>query len=250
MPVAWRHRHAALAIRTGPRGAASCASSTAGSSPTACADVPLARLLGCPGPAGGRALLARPTPSSTRACTRGWAPRRPTATGSASAGTARRPDAGRVPRRRARLERREPARPRGTRHARRCSSPTSAPRPARPSSRPTATRSATTAGCGCTTGSINDFRAVKRDLVLDVDPLALPVDRGADGLRGAVLPRAHPRARATTRPPRWRARSGSSRPPGAGAASSTRSRGRSRRPTASGCGCSATRARAGRARST
>ena len=87
-----------------------------------------------------------------RACTRGWVPSRPTATGSASVGTA-------PPTRRASFT--APNR-RGTTttcasspatSVPRCSSRTSGRRSAAPCSRPTATRSAMTAGCSCTTAT-------------------------------------------------------------------------------------------------
>ena len=56
---------------------------------------------------------------------------------------------------------------------------TSAPRPARPSSSPTAIRSATAAGCGCTTASSGDFRRIKRDLMLRIDPALYPEIEGS-----------------------------------------------------------------------
>ena len=59
------------------------------------------------------------------------------------------------------------------------SSRTSARRPGRRCSRPTATRSATGAGCGCTTGPSPDFRDLKRDLVLAVDPELFPDIEGS-----------------------------------------------------------------------
>ena len=59
------------------------------------------------------------------------------------------------------------------------SSPTSAPRPVRRSSRPTAIRSGTAAGCGCTTACVADFPKVKRDLAFAVDPDLFPQIEGS-----------------------------------------------------------------------
>lgn len=91
------------------------------------------------------------TRSSTRACTPAWASRRPTGTASASAGSGRRcrppPSSGRSGRPGATAtcgrSRAMSARP--------CSSRTSGRRRAARCSRPTAIRSATAGGCGCTT---------------------------------------------------------------------------------------------------
>ena len=44
------------------------------------------------------------------------------------------------------------------------------PRSARPSRRPTATRSATATGCSCTTASSPTFTLLRRDLMLAIDP--------------------------------------------------------------------------------
>ena len=91
----------------------------------------------------------------------------------------RRGDARRLPQRRAGLERPQPARTRGAHRSRRSCSPTSAPPPGRRSSRRTAIRSGTAAGCGCTTASIREFHEVKRDLVLAVDPSLYPTIEGS-----------------------------------------------------------------------
>ena len=44
-------------------------------------------------------------------------------------------------------------------------------------------------------GYIDDFNKVKRDLMLEVDPLLYPRDRGHDRHRGVLPPRAHVRPR-------------------------------------------------------
>ena len=59
-----------------------------------------------------------------------------------------------------------------------CSSPTSARRPARRWRRPTATRSATAAGCSCTTGSSTATWQLRRELLLAVDPALFPEIEG------------------------------------------------------------------------
>ena len=121
------------------------------------AHVPLARLLGISRSPQRSALHPGRTPSSTRACTRGWAPRRRTATASASAGTAmRRPRACSTA-----------SSPPGTTatcmsspttSAHRISSPTYARRSAARCSRRTATPSATSAGSSCTTATSTSSR--------------------------------------------------------------------------------------------
>ena len=84
-----------------------------------------------------------------------------------------------VPQRRAGLERPQPAR------ARRAHPLAARVRPHprlvryRRCSRRTATRSATAAGCGCTTARSPDFHEVKRDLVLAVDPSLYPPIEGS-----------------------------------------------------------------------
>ena len=60
-------------------------------------------------------------------------------------------------------------------------------------------------------GYINEFATIKRDLVLAIDPSLYPRDQGPGRHRGAVLPRAHLRARRTIRRPPSSRRSGSSK---------------------------------------
>ena len=114
--------------------------------------MPLARILRLPHPDPKRRSTRGPTRWSPRACTRGSGPSRPTATGSASAGTA--PPTPRAsstaPNRRGTTATcaSSPAT-----SAPRCSSRTSGRRSAAPCSRPTATPSAMTAGCSCTTAT-------------------------------------------------------------------------------------------------
>ena len=99
-----------------------------------------------------------------------------------------------LPQHRAGVERPQPARAVRARPGRAGSSPTSGPPPGRPCSRPTATRSATRTGCGCTTATSRDFREVKRDLAMEVDPDAVRRHRGLHRLRDALLPGAELRA--------------------------------------------------------
>ena len=101
----------------------------------------------------------------------------------------------RLPQHRAGLERPQPARARGAHPLRPSSSRTSAPRPARRSSRRTAIRSATAAGCGCTTARSASSTRSSATSLLAVDPSLYPGDRGLDRLGGVLLPRAHARAR-------------------------------------------------------
>ena len=113
--------------------------------------VPLARILRLPGadrgaPLQAAALAHRPEPPL--AARRGDDERRRLR----HRLVRRRRDAGRLPQRRAGLERPEPARPRGAHRVARSCSRTSAPPPDRRSSRRTAIPSATAAGSGCTTG--------------------------------------------------------------------------------------------------
>ena len=83
-----------------------------------------------------------------------------------------------VPQHRAGLARPEPALAGEAVRSRRCSSATCGPQPDRRSSRPTATRSATTAGCSCTTAASRTSARLKRDLVLAVDPDLYPLMLG------------------------------------------------------------------------
>ena len=91
----------------------------------------------------------------------------------------RRGRAGPLPQRPSRLERPEPARPRGAHLCARSSSRTSAPRPGRRSRRRTATRSGTGAGCSCTTARCASFEQVRRDLMLAIDPALFPYLQGS-----------------------------------------------------------------------
>ena len=124
---------------------------------------------GSPGAPRGPALQAEELPRRPEQALADGRRRRPTATASASAGTARSRPPGcsaapsppgttstcascaRTPR------------PRG-------SSPTSAPRRARPCSRPTATRSATRSWLWMHNGYLAGFHEMKRDLAMEVDP--------------------------------------------------------------------------------
>ena len=169
--------------------------------------------------AGSRSCSSRPsTGSSTRACTRGWAPSRPTATASAWAGTA----TAKGPASTAASRPRGPTRtcassPRTS--SRRCSWPTCARRSARRCSRPTATRSVTGAWLFVHNGYIGDFPALRRDLMMAIDPHRFPDDPWLDGHRGGVPAGIDLRSRA--RPDRGRSSrpSGSSRTPRVGSAS-------------------------------
>ena len=88
-------------------------------------------------------------------------------------------DARRVPEHRAGLERPQPARAR--RPHRRAARVRPHPRlhGHRRCSRRTATRSATAAGCGCTTARSRGFQEVKRELTLAVDPALYPAIEGS-----------------------------------------------------------------------
>ena len=137
-----------------------------------------------------------------------------TVTASASAGTATRP--------RRRRCTRAPTPPGTTRtcarsprrSARRCCSRTCAPPAERRCNAATATRSATAAGCGCTTGRSPDSPEVKRDLMMAVDPSLYPADRGIHRHRDPVLPGPHLRLdRGPARRGRPRGRAGRRRRP-------------------------------------
>ena len=85
--------------------------------------------------------------------------------------------------------------------------PTFAPRPGRRCSRPTATRSGTGGGCGCTTACSPGSTRLKRDLALAVDPELFPDIEGSTdselffylaltfGLRGGPAGGGRPRRR-------------------------------------------------------
>ena len=161
----------------------------------------------------------RPTPSSTRACTRAWAPRRPTATGTASAGTAPRPTP-------AVFRSVDPAW--NDANLRDLAAHVTSPLFFAHIRASTGTAVQRT-NCHpfrhdrwlwMHNGLINDFHGGQARPRARRRPVALPVDRGPDGLRGDLLSSRSRSGSRTTRPPRWRARSGSSRPPGAAGASS------------------------------
>ena len=124
-------------------------------------------------------LLFKPSArSSTRACTRGSAPRRRTATASAWAGTSDEDETpARLPQRPPGLERPQP--PRARRAIRSpLSCRTSGPRPARPSRRRTPIRSATASWLWMHNGAIREFRRSSRELRLAVDPSLYPSIEG------------------------------------------------------------------------
>ena len=157
----------------------------------------------------------------------------------------RRAHACRFPQRRPRLEQtpnlRDLSRPR---RPRRCFLAHSGPRPARPSSGQTATRSATTAGCGSPTAR-QRLPAVERDLVLEGRPSLYPSIAGCETPRSSSS-RAHPRLE-DNRPPPWPARSArQGRRASAGA--STSLPGHLATTTASACRCSATASEGGAGR--
>ena len=140
--------------------------------------VSLAGLFRIPGQPGGSALQAQELASWCRASTPSSGRPRRTVTASASVGTA--------------TSRRRACSPasslRGTtgtcvssrrRRPRDGSSRTSAPPRGRQCSRPTATRSATTTGCGCTTARSSASRCVKRELAFAVDPALFPLIEGS-----------------------------------------------------------------------
>ena len=91
---------------------------------------------------------------------------------------------------RARLEQPKPDGAAPVTSSRRSSSRTSAPPPAAPSRRPTAIRSVTAAGFGCTTASSASSHCEPRSHV-GGRPLPLHRDRGHDRLGAVVLPGAH-----------------------------------------------------------
>ena len=194
------------------------------------ADVPLARILRLPHPDPERRSTRGPTRSSPRACTRSSGPSRPTATGSASVGTA-------PPTRRASST--APNRPGTTATSasspatsvRPCSSRISGRRSAAPCSRPTVTPSAMTAGCSCTTDTSTSSQ---RSNATSSSP---STHRSIHRSKARPTPRCcsfspSPSASRTTRRPLSSRRSGSSKRSPVATGCRTRSRARSRPPTA------------------